>query len=355
METIICKITEDVEENKRIYEEASKVLKSGGLVAFPTETVYGLGADALDVEASGKIYKAKGRPSDNPLIVHIADVEDLQNLCEEIPPLAKQLADAFWPGPMTLVLKKKAIVPGTITGGLDTVAVRMPVHPVARELIRTSRVYVAAPSANTSGRPSPTNAAHVAQDLAGKIDMIIDGGDVEIGIESTIIDVTGPTPVILRPGYITMEMVAAVAGSVELDRAITEGAPVSAVPKAPGMKYKHYAPKGELTVVECEGENGTKKVIDEINYLVAQKKKEGYLVGVLATDETKEYYRADVVESVGNRREEISISSHLFGVLREFDEKEVAFIYSESFSRENVGMAIMNRLMKAAGGKIIKL
>lgn len=355
MKTIVRKITESEEINQKIYDEAAEILKNGGLVAFPTETVYGLGADALDAGASAKIYRAKGRPSDNPLIVHIAKVEDLQALCSEIPLLAAKLADAFWPGPMTMVLKKKDVVPGTITGGLDTVAVRMPVHPVARRLIEVSGVYVAAPSANTSGRPSPTTAAHVMQDMDGRIDMIIDGGSVEIGIESTIIDVTGEYPVILRPGYITREMIESVAGKTELDRAVTEGAPVTAVPKAPGMKYKHYAPKGELTVVECTKKDGTQKVIEEINRLAEEMSAKGFKVGVLATDATKEYYNADVVVSVGNRSQEISISSHLFGCLREFDDRGVDCIYSESFSRENVGMAIMNRLMKAAGGRIIRI
>lgn len=355
MKTVIRKITEQEENNQKIYEEAAQVLKNGGLVAFPTETVYGLGADALDEKASAKIYGAKGRPSDNPLIVHIARVEDLKVLCSEIPPLAMKLADAFWPGPMTMVLRKKPIVPGTITGGLDTVAVRMPVHPVARKLIEISGVYVAAPSANTSGRPSPTTAAHVEQDMDGRIDMIIDGGSVEIGIESTIVDVTGKVPVILRPGFITREMLEAVVGKVELDRAITEGAPVTAVPRAPGMKYKHYAPKGELTVVECEEDGGEKRVIQEINRLTGEMSAKGFVTGVLATDETKEYYNADVVVSVGDRSQEISISSHLFGCLREFDDRGVDYIYSESFSRKNVGMAIMNRLMKAAGGKIIRI
>lgn len=355
MKTVISRITQQEESNRKIYKKAARVLKNGGLVAFPTETVYGLGADALDEKASARIYEAKGRPSDNPLIVHIARVEDLEALCSEIPPLAVKLADAFWPGPMTMVLRKKAIVPGTITGGLDTVAVRMPVHPVARRLIETSGVYVAAPSANTSGRPSPTTAAHVAQDMDGRIDMIIDGGSVEIGIESTIVDVTGKVPVILRPGFITKEMIEAVAGRTELDRAVTQDAPVTAVPRAPGMKYKHYAPKGELTIVECEGADGEGRVIQEINRLTGEMSARGFVTGVLATDATKGYYNADVVVSAGDRSQEISISSHLFGCLREFDDRGVDYIYSESFSRENVGMAIMNRLMKAAGGKIIRI
>lgn len=354
MKTIVRKLT-GTQEDEKIYEEAAAVIKRGGLVAFPTETVYGLGANALDADASAKIYKAKGRPSDNPLIVHIADIEAMETLCGEIPALAGKLADAFWPGPMTMVLKKKEIVPDAITGGLDTVAVRMPVHPAARKLIRAFGGYIAAPSANTSGRPSPTQAAHVLQDMDGKIDMILDGGSVEIGIESTVVDVTGDIPVILRPGFITREMMNAVVGRTEFDRAVIQGAPVTAVPKAPGMKYKHYAPKGELTVVECTKEGRERDVADEINRLCAQMSAKGFKVGVLATDATKEYYNADVVVSAGDRNREISIASHLFGCLREFDDRGVDYIYSESFSADNVGTAIMNRLMKAAGGKIIRI
>jgi L-threonylcarbamoyladenylate synthase len=353
METRVRKITNNEEMDRPIYMEAGEILRNGGLVAFPTETVYGLGANALDAGSCAKIYAAKGRPSDNPLIVHIADIEALHVLCSEIPPMAEALAKAFWPGPLTMIFKKKPVVPDTITGGLDTVAVRMPVHPVAMELIRTSGVYIAAPSANISGRPSPTTAAHVQQDMDGRIDMLLDGGSVEIGIESTIVDVTGEIPVILRPGYITKEMLEAVAGEVETDRAITEQAPVTAVPKAPGMKYRHYAPKGDLTIVECEED--ITKAVDYINRLAAQKMEQGARVGILATDETKQMYQADVVLSVGKRTQEISVSSHLFAALRTFDDEGAEYIFSESFSRKNVGMAIMNRLMKAAGGKIIRI
>lgn len=355
METIIKKITDNEELNNGIYIQAGEILRNGGLVAFPTETVYGLGGNALDISASGRIYKAKGRPSDNPLIVHIADIDALDNLCTEVSDTAKKLAEEFWPGPLTMIMRKKEVVPDTITGGLDTVAVRMPVHPVAMELIRKSGLYIAAPSANTSGRPSPTTAQHVYQDLNGKIDMIIDGGSVEIGIESTIIDVTGDIPMILRPGYITQEMLECVIGEVKVDRAIIENAPVTDIPKAPGMKYKHYAPKGDLTIVESYyGDNG-QAVIDEINRLAKEKMKQGFKVGVLATDDTVSFYNADVVKSAGDRKREISVSGNLFARLREFDDCGVEYIFSESFSRKNMGMAIMNRLIKAAGGKIIRI
>lgn len=225
-------------------EKAGEILKSGGLVAFPTETVYGLGGDALNPEASAKIYAAKGRPSDNPLIVHIADMEALKVLASEVPEKAKLLADRFWPGPLTMIMPKSDAVPYATTGGLDTVAIRMPSHPTAYELIRSSGVYIAAPSANTSGRPSPTTAQHVYEDLNGRIDMIIDSGKVDIGLESTIVDLTGEIPTILRPGYITRAMLEEVVGPVTIDKAIlAEHEDPNLRPKAPGMKYKHYAPE----------------------------------------------------------------------------------------------------------------
>ena len=253
-------------ENRRseVMEKAGEILKSGGLVAFPTETVYGLGGDALNPEASAKIYAAKGRPSDNPLIVHIADMEALKVLASEVPEKAKLLADRFWPGPLTMIMPKSDAVPYATTGGLDTVAIRMPSHPTAYELIRSSGVYIAAPSANTSGRPSPTTAQHVYEDLNGRIDMIIDSGKVDIGLESTIVDLTGEIPTILRPGYITRAMLEEVVGPVTIDKAIlAEHEDPNLRPKAPGMKYKHYAPKGDLVIVE-----GKKQAVAEmINYL----------------------------------------------------------------------------------------
>ena len=221
METIIKKITH-TEEDKKIYEQAGQILRAGGLVAFPTETVYGLGADALDAKASAKIYAAKGRPSDNPLIVHIADVNALYDLAKEVPDKALVLAEKFWPGPLTMILKKKDKVPDSITGGLGTVAIRMPSHPVAAELIRSSGVYIAAPSANTSGKPSPTRAEHVINDLSGRIDMIIQDDTVDIGVESTIIDLSEEVPTILRPGYITQAMFEEAIGKTIIDPAIWE-------------------------------------------------------------------------------------------------------------------------------------
>jgi len=251
-------------------KEAGEIIRAGGLVAFPTETVYGLGADAMNSEAAAKIYAAKGRPSDNPLIVHIADMEQVDQLAENVPEQARKIMEAFWPGPLTVILNKKETVPDGTTGGLKTVAVRMPSHPDARALIRESGRMIAAPSANTSGRPSPTTALHVLEDMDGKIPMILDGGPVGIGIESTIVDMTGEVPMILRPGYITKAMLESVVGTVQVDPAVAgRQMPKNVVAKAPGMKYRHYAPKGQLTLVE--GDAG--KVIEKINQLAQEKKK----------------------------------------------------------------------------------
>ena len=351
MDTIVAKITNDSLTDKKIYEQAGKILREGGLVAFPTETVYGLGADALDEKASAKIYAAKGRPSDNPLIVHIADIEALYKLSCEVPDKALKLADKFWPGPLTMILKKSDIVPDSITGGLGTVAIRMPSHKVAAELIRTSGVYIAAPSANTSGKPSPTRASHVIKDLSGKIDMIIEDDTVDIGVESTIIDLSEEVPTILRPGYITKEMFEEVIGGVRIDPAITEGVKSGVVPKAPGMKYRHYAPKADLAIVEGPEE----AVVKKINELAAEAKAHGEQVGIIATDETKDRYPEGLVVSIGSRKEEETIAHHLYEVLRDFDQSAVRSIYSEAFYTPRMGQAIMNRLLKAAGHKIIQV
>lgn len=350
MKTIISKITPNEAENEQIYEQAGNILKSGGLVAFPTETVYGLGADALDVEASAKIYAAKGRPSDNPLIVHIADLDALDVLSQDVNPWALKLAAAFWPGPLTMILKKKDIVPDTITGGLRTVAIRMPSHPVAARLIRTSGIFIAAPSANISGKPSPTKAEHVIHDMDGRIDMIIADDTVDIGVESTIVDLSEQVPVILRPGFITREMLSGVVGEVRIDPAIMGSLKEGTVPKAPGMKYKHYAPDAQLVIVEGTPE----RVIDRINSLSVQKMTAGFRVGVMAAEESCRLYHADVIKAVGSRNDEAGVAHNLYAALRSFDAQGVQYIYSESFSTDNVGRAVMNRLIKAAGHTIIK-
>lgn len=334
-----------------LMEKAGRLIAEGALVAFPTETVYGLGGNALDPEAAAKIYAAKGRPSDNPLIVHIAEVSDLERIAREVPPEAEKLADAFWPGPLTIVLWKNELVPYATTGGMDTVAIRMPNDPVALELIRKSGKLIAAPSANLSGRPSPTEARHVAEDLCGRIPMILDAGPVGIGIESTIIDLTEETPMVLRPGYITPQMLSDVLGEeVVIDPGII-AADDTRKPKAPGMKYKHYAPKADMIIVEGE----ETAVVEKINFLVREQEKRGILTAVIAAEETKDRYMAGIVLSIGKRTDEDEIAQHLYSILRECDELSVGAIYSESFKTPRIGNAIMNRLLKAAGHQVINV
>lgn len=326
------------------------MLFAGQLVAFPTETVYGLGADALMVEGAKNIYAAKGRPSDNPLIVHIADFDDLAKIVKAVPREAKLLAEAFWPGPLTMIFQKSDVVPYETTGGMDTVAVRMPNHPVALALIRAAGGYLAAPSANTSGRPSPTLAEHVYEDLNGKIPLILDGGPVGIGLESTILDLSTDVPTILRPGYITRDMLEDVIGAVEVDPGLI-AADSDQRPKAPGMKYKHYAPKAQMTLVRGQ----TDAVVDKINTLIKTCVSEGKKVGVIGSDETISQYEGAIVKSIGSRQDEDAIARHLYGILREFDELEVDVIFSECFETPRIGQAIMNRLLKAAGHQIIEV
>lgn len=349
MQTKLIKIDAD-DPNKEDMREAAEIIRSGGLVAFPTETVYGLGANALDPEASKRIYAAKGRPSDNPLIVHICRFEELLSIAKEVPPQAKKLADAFWPGPLTMIVWKNEKVPYETTGGMDTVAIRMPNHPVALALIDESGCMIAAPSANTSGKPSPTEAGHVALDLDGKIPMILDGGPVGIGIESTIIDLTEKVPMILRPGYITKEMLSEVIGEVKDDPGFASADP-NVHPKAPGMKYRHYAPKANLTIVS--GEAGA--VIERINALTQEHQQKGEKVGIICTDESRSQYVGDVIKSTGSRQDEDSIAQHLYAILRDFDDMDVDVIFSESFATPRIGHAIMNRLLKAAGHQVIEV
>jgi L-threonylcarbamoyladenylate synthase len=351
MKTKIIKL--EIEELKvGDLEQAAGILRAGGLVAFPTETVYGLGANALDEEAALKIYEAKGRPSDNPLIVHISQAKDIEILATDIPVKAYQLAEVFWPGPLTIILKKKDCVPYSTTGGLDTVAIRLPANQIARSLIAEAGVFVAAPSANISGKPSPTKAEHVIKDMSGKVDMIIDGGKATLGLESTIVDLSGKSPLILRPGCITKEMLENVIGLIEYDPAILAKNPdKNLTPKAPGMKYRHYAPEGKLTIYEGD----TKRVIDAINQMAKEKLESGNLVGIIATDETKAFYQYGVVKAIGSRKDEATIAAGLYGILREFDELHTEYIYTESFADNSLGQAIMNRLLKAAGYHIVKV
>lgn len=330
--------------------KAGEIIRNGGLVAFPTETVYGLGGDALNPRSSEKIYCAKGRPSDNPLIVHIHRWDSIEYIAKDIPAEAKALAEAFWPGPLTMILKKKDTVPYETTGGLDTVAVRLPEHGVALKFIEAAGGYVAAPSANTSGRPSPTLADHVYEDLNGRIEMILDGGQVGIGVESTIVDLTGDKPVILRPGYITEEMLEWVLGTVDTDRTILEGN-ANARPKAPGMKYRHYAPGGNMTIIEGEED----QVVSRINELVKTALENGKKPGVLCSHEIFEKINADIKYDAGSKADEHEIAHNLYKILRDFDKDGVEEIYSESFSKDGFGQALMNRLLKASGFNVIKL
>ena len=335
---------------KDLIEEAGKLLASGALVAFPTETVYGLGGDGLKEDVAQKIYRAKGRPSDNPLILHISDLSALEVLAVDIPELAYHLAEKFWPGPLTMILKKSAIVPYAVTGGLETVAIRMPSDEVAREIIKASGTYIAAPSANSSTRPSPTKAEHVIEDLFGKVDMIVDGGSCDIGLESSIIDLSGEVPMILRPGFITKEDFEEIVAKVEYDKAVlAKKTQESVVAKAPGMKYRHYAPKGQITIVEGTKEN----VVNTINDLVAEAEQKGLCTAVLCTEETKENYVCKHIYSLGSVKQEKEMGARLFDVLRSFDRDGMQVIYSESFDQTKLAGAIMNRLRKAAGYQTI--
>lgn len=365
MKTKCIKWTPESGFSDRDLEEAKEVIRRGGLVAFPTETVYGLGGNGLLPEAAKKIYAAKGRPSDNPLILHIARKEQLADIVQQVTEPAVKLAEAFWPGPLTMILDKAANIPYETTGGLDTVAVRMPEHRGALAFLERAGVPVAAPSANLSGRPSPTRAEHVREDLDGRIDMIIDGGEVGIGLESTIVDLTEEIPVILRPGSVTKQMLEHVIGEVRTDPAIVENTRPAEEkksempeeervlhPKAPGMKYRHYAPKAPMTVFRGDEE----AVAARIENLAATYCREGTYcaeeIGILTTEETKHHYPFGQVVSVGSRKQH-TVGRYLYEALRKFDELHVKTILSESFYGLEQEEAIMNRLLKAAGQHVV--
>lgn len=347
MDTIIKEVNKNNIDQK-ILNEATAILKKGGTVAFPTETVYGLGANALDEQAIGHIFQAKGRPSDNPLIIHIGDIKQLDEIASEITPIAKKLIDRYWPGPLTVILKKAEKVPTDVTAGLDTVGIRMPNHPVALQLLKTSGVPVAAPSANTSGKPSPTIAAHVIEDLKGRVNMIIDGGNANIGVESTVIDASGTRGVILRPGAITLEMCKEVLGEegVTIDPAILENAPKHLTPKSPGMKYTHYSPKADVYIVSGE----KKQIMDKVQGFIDQCDGK---VGIMATEELLENCDLPYTISLGSQEEPDKIAAALFKALRDFDELGVDVVLAEAIEDTHIGMAIMNRLTKAAGYKYL--
>lgn len=346
METKFWVVSQDVNDPQGYPHimEAADFLASDEVVAFPTETVYGLGANAKSEEAVKKVYEAKGRPSDNPLIVHVASESQLDEFVMDIPPVAKRLMKEFWPGPLTLILKcKLGQLAKSVTAGLDTVAVRMPNHPVALSLIKASGLPIAAPSANTSGKPSPTTANHVKDDLDGRIAGIVDGGSTGVGVESTVLDCTVEIPVILRPGGVTKEQLELIIGQVREEVALSKK---DETPKAPGMKYTHYAPKAPLTLVK-----GTP---DFVQKLIDKKRTEGFKVGVLVAEENKSFYQADYVVTPGTLADLSTVATGLYEALRQFDQYPVDLIYSEVFPTEGIGKAIMNRLFKAAGQKLIE-
>lgn len=322
--------------------KAAEFIKNGGLVAFPTETVYGLGGDGLNSEAASKIYKAKGRPSDNPLILHINDQKMLHKIVNDVNSMAKKIMTAFCPGPITLILPKSDIVPSSVTGGLDTVAVRMPDNDIARELIRLSNTPIAAPSANISGRPSPTTAQAVYNDLHDRIDMILDGGACHFGVESTIVDCTEDVPIILRPGAITKEMLEELFPVVKIDKAIIGE---NVVPKAPGMKYKHYAPKANMILFE----GSSAKMADAIASKMADYEREGKKVGLVVSSEVAEKLQHENTAIYGNQEDLLTIASDIYECLRFFDDKDVDIILAEGTTDKGIGLAIMNRLHKASG------
>ena len=352
MITKIVKI-EQVKEQKEALHEAGEILRSGGLVAFPTETVYGLGANGLDAEACAGIYAAKGRPSDNPLILHVANRSMVEQIAAVIPPLAEKLMAAFCPGPITLIMQRKAIVPDRITGGLSTVGIRMPENDVARALIQAAGVPIAAPSANISGRPSPTSAELTARDLDGRIPLILDGGPCHFGVESTIVDCTGNKAVILRPGAITREMLVELLGEemVAMDPALV-GADV--VPRAPGMKYTHYAPKAPLTLIE----GMPTRMVRAFQREVVRLQGEGQVVGVMASHEVlaglKEILPAELMADYGHQGNLPSIAANIYEALRSFDDKPADVLLGEGTTDQGLGLAIMNRLHKASGFRTIR-
>ena len=330
---------------------AADFIKKGGLVAFPTETVYGLGADALNSKAVLAVFEAKKRPLDNPPIVHVGNPKDVYNLVKEVPPKAEKLMKNFWPGPLTLIFKRSNIVPDVTVAGLDTIAIRMPRHNVALALLRGSGCPIAAPSANLAGKPSPTTAKHVWDDLNGRIDAILDAGPTNIGVESTVLDLTVDPPQILRPGGTPYEVLRKFLGKVELyPVAVAEKELQIEKVRSPGMKHKHYAPNADVIVVEGE----VSAVMEKVKELAKFYKQKGIKVGVLATDETVGYYEADVVKSLGSRNDLAVIAKNLFRLLREFDLDCVDVIIAEGIPAEGLGLAVMNRLRKASGYKIFR-
>lgn len=347
MRTKIINIDKDNIDEK-LFNNAVEIIKDGGIVAFPTETVYGLGANGLNPDAVKKIFAAKGRPSDNPLILHISDIGYLNILTQEIPDLAIECMKRFWPGPLTIIFKKSNLVPDITSAGLDTVAIRMPDNPIALDLIKKSATAIAAPSANISGKPSPTSADHVRSDLSGKIQMIIDGGETGLGLESTVLDLSGDSPTILRPGGVTFEDLNAFIPNLKLDENLITDIEK---PKSPGQKYNHYAPNQEMRLFVGDLDNIVEEISKEVDILVSKKLK----VGIIATEETKGKYDKAMVLELGSRKNKEDIARNLYNIIRIMDESQVDIILAEGIEDDNLGMAIMNRLTKASGGRIIKV
>lgn len=355
METEV-QIINDFEKDSFLIKKAANVIKGGGLVAFPTETVYGLGGNALDEKAVNKIFQAKGRPQDNPLIVHVAD-KNLEKYIEEVPEVAKKMIDKFWPGALTIILKKKDIIPNTTSANLDTIGVRMPSEPIALKLIELSGVPIAAPSANISGRPSPTDVERCIEDLQGRVDFILGGHKSIVGVESTIVDCTVDPPMILRPGGITLEMLREIDSRIDIDKAILSKPAKNLKPKAPGMKYRHYAPKAKVTIVSSNNKiNGNnEKVVEKINEMIQNYIQKGKKVGVLASKENSKFYKNSQVIILGSKNDLCTVAQNLFEALRSFDDKGVEIILSEAFDEKGLGVAVMNRLKKAAGYDIVNV
>jgi L-threonylcarbamoyladenylate synthase len=349
-QTLFLKVDAENPDPAKI-QTAAEIIQNGGLVAFPTETVYGLGADALNAEAVLALFEAKKRPLDNPPIVHVADSNEVYPLVIEVPKKAEMLMKRFWPGPLTLIFKHSEAVPNVTVAGLDTIAIRMPKHKVALALIKQSRRPIAAPSANLAGKPSPTTAQHVYEDLNGRIDAILDGGATNIGVESTVVDLSVDPPLLLRPGGTPFEALKQVLGDVKLHPFVQAEAelPLQQI-RSPGMKHKHYAPKAQMILVE----GGVPAVVAKVEELAESYRLSGAKVAVLATDETQSAYHADVVCSLGSRFNLATVAQNLFRLLREVDAQGVDVIIAEGVPSEGLGLAVMNRLRKASGYHIIK-
>ncbi len=344
-------IIKDIHKNIKYIEEAASVIKEGGVVAFPTETVYGLGADALNPLAVKKIFEAKGRPQDNPLIIHVAN-KNLESLVKEIPSIANKIMDRFWPGPLTLIFKKKNIIPDVTSANLDTIGVRMPSNEIALKLIESSGTPIAAPSANISGRPSPTDVERCIEDLEGKIDYILGGNRSDVGVESTILDLSVDPPCVLRPGGITLEMLKEIDERIYIDPAIMKKSNENIKPKAPGMKYRHYAPKAKIKIIN----GNTEKTIEKIKDLLQNYIDNKLSVGVMTCDEHINYYSNQVeIISLGSRKKLDEIAKNLFEALRSFDDRGVDIILAEGYEEKDLGIAIMNRLKKAAAYDILEV